>query len=429
MDESLRIKALNKIKKEAEPFMTGIRIAFEGETRSFDAYKIPLQYLVYNKYNGRIGSLVKSYEKQDHSLDPEKAEDIKMLEQFLYDSKKDRNDSTEISLVKDGQKQYGIVTHDGTIIDGNRRAFLLNKIHKNRDEWISKGHDVSHCEYFIAVILNVGATPKEISKLETTYQMGEESKLDYNPIEKYLKCKDLKNEFGFSVKEISEMMTEKKGKIEEWLEIMDLMDDYLGYLEYDGIYTRLDKREGQFVDLNRYLNRWKTGYKGSDWGYGESDIADLKWVCFDYIRAEYEGKEFRNIAQPSVAGSVFSKGNVWPTFLERHIEKIEAVKEKSIEQWVEENPGAELYKLLESRDVEWKKQVEKNLNGNLNRSHKSVEAANESNMPQKLLGDALELLRAINTDFESFYDPANEDILKQIHKIAFDHIKKIQRNT
>jgi hypothetical protein len=428
MEVSLRTQTLAEIKKHEIPFMTGIRIPFEGETKKFDAFKIPLQYLIYNKYNGRIGSLVKSFEKQNRLLNPEDKQDVAQIENFLWASKPDRNKSTEQSLVRDGQQKYGIVTDTGIIIDGNRRAYLLNKIYSERAEWEKKNHDVDHCQYFIAVILDSGANPKEISKLETIYQMGEDAKLDYNAIEKYLKCKDLKEIFGFSIADIADMMSEKRSKIEEWLDIMSLMDEYLEYLEYSGIYTRLDNREGQFVDLNRYINRWKAGYKNVDWGYSEGDIADLKSVCFDYIRAEYEGKEFRNIAQTSPSGSIFSKGSVWNDFLARHADKIESVKEKSIEHLIEENPGAELYKLLEARDVEWKKSVEKNLRENLRRSQSLVETINESDKPQILLNKALDFLNAINADSKTFYDSGNEDILKQIQKVAFDYLKLMRKN-
>ena len=49
----------------------------------------------------------------------------------------------------------------------------------------------------------------DIQQLETIYQMGEDEKLDYNPIEKYLKCKELQR-LGFTNKEISEFMSEKE---------------------------------------------------------------------------------------------------------------------------------------------------------------------------------------------------------------------------
>jgi len=87
-----------------------------------------------------------------------------------------------------------------------------------------------------------GIHSREIMRLETTYQMGEDEKLDYNPIEKYLKCQQLIDN-NFKPKEIAEMMNEKISKVDEWLEIMGLMDEYLDSLDYSGIYTRLEKRE------------------------------------------------------------------------------------------------------------------------------------------------------------------------------------------
>ena len=63
---------------------------------------------------------------------------------------------------------------------------------------------------------------------------------------------------------------------------MKLMDDYLDYLGYSGIYTRLDKREGQFVDINKYLKRYdKNSPPAVNWHAEDTDIADLKSVCFD----------------------------------------------------------------------------------------------------------------------------------------------------
>ena len=48
---------------------TGIPITYHGSIITLDAYEIPLEYLVYNPYNGRIGSVVKSYERQNHLCD------------------------------------------------------------------------------------------------------------------------------------------------------------------------------------------------------------------------------------------------------------------------------------------------------------------------------------------------------------------------
>ena len=89
-------------------------------------------------------------------------------------------------------------------------------------------------------------------------------------------------------------MGAKTNQVKEWLAILQLMEDYLDSYGYTGIYTRLEKTEGPFVDLRRYLDSYEKGYstRSMEWSPDKSDFSDLKVVCFDYIRARYEGKEF-----------------------------------------------------------------------------------------------------------------------------------------
>lgn len=208
------------------------------------------------------------------------------------------NTDDNVKTLADVLASYGIVTSDGTIVDGNRRAMLLNRLFHKRDELGYSYEEVEKCKYFLAIILPDDAEEKDIQQLETIYQMGEDDKLDYNPIEKYLKCKELKR-LGFSEEDIAGFMSEKPSQVKEWLSILDLMEDYLKEYDYEGIYTRLEKTEGPFVDLENYLDSYKkrgANVRSADWTYTDSDISDLKLVCFDYIRARYEGKEFRDIA-------------------------------------------------------------------------------------------------------------------------------------
>lgn len=240
MDAITRKTKLDELKEnQLNVAMTGIPLRYKGTTRTENVYRIPLDYLIYNKYNGRIGSDVLSYEKQNGVLNAELDGDKAIIEKFLYDSKVDRNKTTMESLLKNGQQRYGIVTSDGTIVDGNRRAMLLNRLFYKREELGYSYEEVEKCKYFLAIILPDDAEEKDIQQLETIYQMGEDDKLDYNPIEKYLKCKELKR-LGFSEEDIAGFMSEKPSQIKEWINVLDLMEDYLKEYDYEGIYTRLE---------------------------------------------------------------------------------------------------------------------------------------------------------------------------------------------
>lgn len=430
MDAATRKAKLQELRKnQLNQKMTGIPLRYKGETREEIVWKIPLAYLIYNKYNGRIGSDVLSYEKQNGELNAEEDADWEIIEKFLYESKIDRNKTTMESLLKIGQQRYGIVTSDGIIVDGNRRAMLLNRLFHKREEFGYTYDEVEQCQYFLAIILPDDAEEKDIQQLETIYQMGEDDKLDYNPIEKYLKCKELKR-LGFSEEDIAGFMSEKTSQIKEWLRILALMEDYLQEYGYDGIYTRLEKTEGPFVDLAGYLDSYtKRGanVRNADWAYGESDISDLKLVCFDYIRARYEGKEFRDIAKTGKDGSIFFFKDLWEDFLKKHQDSIPA-DEETVEELRQRCPGEDLSMLLKQRDNAWVEQAKGQLRGNLGRFSRKLEDKRAASKPGELIERALSALQAVDYEQSSFTeDPRIEEMIKEINKIIWEMKKILDR--
>lgn len=105
MDAITRKTKLDELKEnQLNVAMTGIPLRYKGTTRTENVYRIPLDYLIYNKYNGRIGSDVLSYEKQNGVLNAELDGDKAIIEKFLYDSKVDRNKTTMESLLKMGSR-------------------------------------------------------------------------------------------------------------------------------------------------------------------------------------------------------------------------------------------------------------------------------------------------------------------------------------
>ncbi len=430
MDAITRKAKLDELKgNQLNIAMTGIPLRYKGTTRTEIVYRIPLDYLVYNKYNGRIGSDVLSYEKQNGVLNAESDDDKAIIEKFLYESKIDRNKITMDSLLKNGQQRYGIVTSDGTIVDGNRRAMLLNRLFHKREELGYSYKEVEKCKYFLAIILPDDAEEKDIQQLETIYQMGEDDKLDYNPIEKYLKCKELKR-LGFSEEDIAGFMSEKPSQVKEWLSILNLMEDYLKEYDYEGIYTRLEKTEGPFVDLENYLDSYKkrgANVRNADWTYTDSDISDLKLVCFDYIRARYEGKEFRDIAKTGKDGSIFFYKGLWDAFLQQHQENT-PTDTQTVEELRKDYPAENLSTLLRKRDKDWTDNAIGQLTGNLKRFSQKLSDKRASNKPGELIERALSALQAVDCEQDSFVnDPHIEEMVREISKLTWEMKKILER--
>ena len=422
MNAEQRKKALAEVQKNP-PSMTGITLTYHGERRKFNAYSIPLSILTYNPYNGRIGAEVKSYERQHHVLNPDDPSDVATIEKFLWDSRPDANERTMRSLVEDHQQRFGIVTADGKIIDGNRRASLLNKIWRSDSIAPNKKQ---HCQFFEAIILPVDADRKEIIRLETTYQMGEDAKVDYGPIEKYLKAGDLKEE-RFSDEEIASFMGVTSKEVAQYLRVLKLMNEYLDSYGYTGIYTMLDGNEDSFLKLEAALRGYKAGGVPQMWGYdADTDVADLKAISFDYIRLGFDQQDFRDIIRKpnksTSSSSLFADEGIWREFSEKHFSAVEAVDEDTVDDIIRKNPDADLKRLLRARDDKWRKSVDVSMKDNFSKMQDRLHNTQQAAEPLKLLQKALSALASVDVEQESFKNDAEVKVcVDKLLKVVTDY--------
>ncbi len=417
MNAEQRKSELQRI-QASTPSMTGITLTYHGERTKFNAYMIPLSILTYNPYNGRIGAEVKSYERQ-HAVD------VEIIEKFLWESRPEANARTMQSLIEDHQQRFGIVTADGKIIDGNRRASLLNRIW--RDDSVP-ANTKQHTQYFEAIILPIDADRKEILRLETTYQMGEDAKVDYGPIEKYLKAGDLRDE-GFSNNEIASFMGIPPKDVAWYLRVLELMNDYLDTYGYTGIYTMLDGNEDSFQKLEAALRGYKSGGVTKMWGYDvETDVSDLKAVAFDYIRLGLDQQDFRDIirkpTKSSEDASLFANEDIWREFSDKHFSAMDPVSETSVEDIIRDNPNGDLKRLLRARDNAWREQVGTTMHENFNHSRDLLSNKQQAAEPVKLLQKSWSALSSVDTTQQSFKEDSGVlEYLDEILKIASEYKK------
>jgi hypothetical protein len=407
MDKESRIKNIEAtIALEPDGFAKE-EIVWRDTLQAMPVHKIKLEHLVYNKYNGRILTRTKSLEAQQKTINVETKEGKELIEKLLWESKEGRNKSTLDDLNQWGQKRFGIITRDGIIIDGNRRAMLLNK----SGRW----------GYFKAIVLPVTLEqdPIEIEKLETSYQMGEDEKLGYNANEKYLKAQTLKAK-KVSVNDIAKWMNESTGEIEKYLRIMSVMDEYLETFNYDKMYTRLDDREDAFISVEKWTSNLygERSAKGFD-GYTDGDVDDLKSIAFDYIRAIYENtnsdgkldwKSLRILADGNKESHLFGNKEIWKDFSEKHFKYIDPIK-------IEEEPIKldlpDLEKNLASRDSLFSEKTINFLIDNLDDHKGSLGNQKHANEPEKLLVKAIDAIKVAQAN----KNVGSDDVLDKVEEL------------
>jgi hypothetical protein len=405
-------------------------ILWHGKLESMNVYEIPLEYLIYNKYNGRILSRTKTLEKQGRNINPETDEGKTIIEDLLWKSKEGRNDITKKDISDKGQLKIGIVTKDGIVVDGNRRLMLLNRLKPKY-------------RHFKAVVLPVALEddPIEVEKLETTYQMGEDEKLGYNPIEKYLKAKQIykklteQSSHEDAIKQIAEWMGEEKAVIEDWLEVVTMIDDYLEYLRYDGIYAMADTPNDGKEDLFLYVKKWlatfheKESNKGFD-GYQQLDVDALKQICFDYIRAKigksYDGKIFRNIADGQRNSHFFGDKKIWTSFSDAHFAKVTPAIEKIDAEYPIDNASENIEASLSNRDSKFKDEVLDDLTRNIEDHVTDLGYARAADKPLKLVNDARKAIESIDQKHKAFSAP---EVIEQIEVLIGQLMEMLKKKS
>ena len=389
---------------------TGKRLLYRGKTEEFRIVEIPMEFLVLNVENGRIASLVKSFEKEHGPLNPEKESDAETLSQFLYEAHDAQNKRTKEDLAKNGQLEAGIITSDGIIVDGNRRFSLMWAIAHDPK---SSPDEKARCSVFRTVVLPEDADTKEILRLETSFQMGADEKVGYNAIEKYLHAYDMKEQ-GFSVKEIAEYMGyDKTSEVDELLEVKTLIDEYLDWCDCSGIYTRLPR--GFEDDLLKLNGACKKIRKGSISWIPPVELEevenDLKCMSYDYIRLNMkseDGFDFRAIASTS-NNNFLGDENIWRQIVQDWSKTTGSVEEEPIDDVLNRSQSTtDTKRLLEERDNKWRKQVKDGLKEAFSTANNVIENKKEKDKPAQLIKKAASALREVDLSAISSIKNFNE---------------------
>ena len=407
MNRQTRIEKIKEVLRGEHS--TAEELMWQDSLQPMRVYKVPLNCLIYNKYNGRILSRTKSLESQGEEINPETEEGKKIIEKLLWDSRPDRNQKTKKDIEKYTQKRPGIITKDGIVIDGNRRVMLLNQIEK--------------FDYFKAMVLPVtlDENPIEIQKLETSYQMGEDEKLGYRAIEKYLKAKTLLQQ-QVTVEQIANWMGETVGQVEEYLSVMKTMEGYLDYLGYNEVFTQLDDREDLFINLAKWTRTFrntKRSVKAFD-GYKDDDVDDLEIIAFNYIRAKYEGKDFRLLGNGNRESHFFGDKQIWTSFRDAHFDKIQPIQ-ASEEEIDFASPNIQA--TLNARDEAFRKNAETILRENLKEHEQKLYHREHKNEPDKLVTKAIDAVEVARIN-QNIANPETLDKVQQLHESTTSILRK-----
>jgi len=239
--------------------------------------KVETRFLLFRLVNGRTRRKqiefldLNSDFDSDIFTDPESLMAQEVQREILL--KLAKEDGLYENLKNELMKNPAIITHDGFVINGNRRLAAL----------IDMGEQYMDC-----CVLPENSVPLDLYELELELQMSRDFIADYNWVDELLHIRYglelLKDEKAIIAKK---MRLELK-ELEQKIRMLILVDLYLEWLNKPGMYHIIEKHEQVFMDMEKFHNKLKS----------ELEQKNLRNMVFNIITSPpKEGRLYTHVKQ------------------------------------------------------------------------------------------------------------------------------------
>jgi len=258
------------------------KVRIQDKITKLPVYRLPLDYLYYNVANGRFAKEYLNKKKElKRELLSENPADVVEIENMLRNQNPPKTLWLKENIIEMGQEEPGIITHDGYVINGNRRMSVLSSLAKEDSTY---GY------------MNVGRLPMSVSesdiyKIELGKQMARDQKLDYGPINELLKIEHGITS-GLTPEQIATTIGFSKEEIEEKIQRLDLIREYLDFIGQPDNFEAAENVTEHFIDLRNYIFSEKAKKKHQ---FSPLEELGIKEIAFATIHANIPHLPLRKI--------------------------------------------------------------------------------------------------------------------------------------
>jgi len=230
---------------------------FQNKNQDFQIYPIPIGLPKYRTDNGR------TYAAQAKFLADVKNKDLPK-DFFLKDPESEQVQKAQHDILKSMISEKGlanffkkheqsdaiILSHDGYVINGNRRLCAWRELFNSDSKKYSR---FSHVD----IIVLPPADPKDIDELEAKLQVHKDIKADYTWTSRALMLKNRQAAYGYKTSELAELFDLPKNDVEELIDMLSYAETYLEERDKVGQYDLVDKAEYAFRQLHKRRSKIK----------------------------------------------------------------------------------------------------------------------------------------------------------------------------
>lgn len=261
---------------------------YDATVKDLKVLRIPIEFLTYNFENMRIeGQLIEEINKIGSDLDFEDESDREIYTGIFEETLQQGSDKTKTlrlkrSIANTQQETPAIITYGGIILDGNRRYMVLKQL--LNEESVKSDGNPDRYKYMEVVHLDAGISKSQLLAIQTLNQLFEEDRVDYTLINQALAVRKLRTA-GYDRVAIAKMFNIDSTDIEEFEEVLNLIDFFLEENGLEKRYTIIDKRKiyDHFKEL-RILMKGHGRFSGLQGSALEQEKELMRELAFKWLK-------------------------------------------------------------------------------------------------------------------------------------------------
>jgi len=364
-----------------------ITIKLHGKSTDLQTYRLPIELTFYNIKNGRFAAEYADLKKEKRrELDTTDLEDSKTIKKLLIEIDPRQSQILENDILQHGQRDPGIITHDGYVINGNRRRAIL-------DNLVSL-HGRSQFQFIDVARLPPDVSAQDLWKVEAGIQLARNPQLKYGPINELLKFKE-GIDAGLSAKEIANELYGgfKEKDIITKLEEFKLIASYLRFIQEPNVFNKAKGIHEHFVDFQKILAEFKDKVAPKN-----DELVTAQHIGFQLIHDGVPARDFRKLKNVLINDT--TRKELWEA-------QPHSVPEPSNVKYKRKTDADQKDEHTEARII-------------FNNCLDSDKALSEARQPEKLLRRALKNLESIDVKYCNFDDPATKQLIERVQNTLHD---------
>lgn len=236
------------------------QLKFRGRLEKYPVFVTPLDLPKYRLENGRTQASQENYlalEKNSKlpedffSRDKESDQAQRVQHELLYEMIGKNNLLGYFKDSENKQSEPLILTHDGFVVNGNRRLCAMRTLYYTVDK-----DKYQHFKDIDVIVLPV-CTPQDIDELEAYLQVQQDIKAGYTWISEACMLRARQHKYNYDEERLANIYDKSKSDIKAILQRLGFVDEYLDFIKKNKQYRLVEQYEFAFKQIQKYRPQLK----------------------------------------------------------------------------------------------------------------------------------------------------------------------------